>query len=196
MPNDINASEPISAIHARETRTGSWSGSGIMLGTGGLGLGIGAGSVDTQTVRARAFSPPSASYLAALLPGIVMIVVSVLIGWMPTMVSVSMFSFPAEGGGVDPAIIEKVSSIAQTMGFALSFIVLCLGLIKLIGPFGRQAMAATSELDQKQMTIYNRLRLDEKTNTVFDPDTGLSSDADRESILGLISSILNRETKT
>ncbi len=194
MSNNADGSEPISAIHGRETRTGSWSGSGVMLGTGGLGLGVGVGSVGTQTARARDFAPPTVSPLVGFLPGIVLLLIAFAIGQLPTITSIVMFASPADGPGVDPAKIAGLLSVAQKVVFVLSFVAFGLGVFKLIGPEGQKAMADADALDEKQMEVYNRLRLDEKTNTVFDPVSGLSSAADRDSILGLISRIIERNT--
>lgn len=193
-----NGSEPISAIHGRETQTGSWSGSGIMLGTGGLGYGLGLGSVDTQTIRAREFAPPTVSRLAGFVPGIVLLVFAFVLGQMPDVMlfAVRSLDFTADGQGADPAWIAKIVSFVRIGVFILAFVAFVSGVVKVIGPIGQKVMADADALDEKQMKIYNRLRLDEKTNRVFDPDSGLSSAADRSSILGLISRIIDDQKQS
>ena len=186
MPDTVRNDETIAAIHGRESQTGQWSGSGVMLGTGGLGVGVGGGSMQTQTVRAQAFAPPPSQAWTAFLPAVFFLGAALLLPAAPGIVG--MFIVTNE----QAQYATKLFSVFQNVLYLLSGVAFAVGLIRLFGMPNSQEFIEASQLDERQAAVYNRLRYNEQDNMVFDPETEKSCRADRASILNMISDIAGK----
>ncbi|EME4608262.1 hypothetical protein VYM41_003596 [Escherichia coli] len=193
MQHKRSANDGISlaAIVAKETKKGTWSGTGggVGLGFGGPGVFLGgmSGSKSEQTKRASDFEAPAETafnWNYVLAPFYVMVTIAVLIklagGAVEIFHDTGVSLSPGPGDAPNP--LSKVSDLTSTWLSALVYIVPILLVIGVGIYFFFFAGKRTKQEEERYLTekqldnakelIYYRLRYIEQDHIVFDPVSG------------------------
>ncbi|OAT35696.1 hypothetical protein M988_4393 [Hafnia paralvei ATCC 29927] len=199
----------LSAIVAKETTTGKWSGSGggLGLGTGGVGLFVGgvSGTKHEQTKRAEEFdSLPEEKFnwLYVYAPLLAMIGIGMLVscGSQLSEFLTDTSSQPASTTNVMTNISANLSNMVSWIGKVVPPVLFVGCVIWYFFGFKTRQKEETLRYEnankkrEHEVQIYNRLRYVEVDHIVFDPLTGEETTATRENILKLISAV-SQKTK-
>lgn len=191
----------LAAIVAKETKKGTWSGTGggVGLGFGGPGVFVGgmSGSKSEQTKRASDFEAPAETafnWNYVLAPFYAMVAIAVLIKFVGG--AVEMFQDTSSGTGDMRNSLSNASDLLSSCVSALVFIVPILLVIGVgiyffffAGKRTEQEEArylTEKQLDNAKELIYYRLRYVEQEHIVFDPVSGQEVPASKEHIHQLL----------
>ncbi|HCH7782774.1 TPA: hypothetical protein NNM78_002213 [Pseudomonas aeruginosa] len=203
-------SQSVAAIRARETVTGSWSGSGGGLSVGadsiGLMAGGASGSTKSMTERAKAFVPPLARASDGVTKAILLVsggVALMFFAYLGTSIlgnindlQEGITYYGTEGyvgrGGSVSQLAHRLDGFESYAGFVVIFAALC-SLYSSISNSrseeGRKAYLRAKRLDRERVRVYQQLRYCEADHVAFDPVSGKSAPAEAASVQRLIDSV-------